>query len=131
MASELKTAGTLTAGQHLYRGHVPVLQPRGQLGAVGEHLEQRGSQGAVVVPPHSPHTAEPAGHLRIALQQHTASPQEDAGTSPCNTTGFKQNALTDLPNEGTFGRVSSPLPLAVGQNIHGRSQTAPVLRMYH
>lgn len=78
MASELKRVGTLTAGRHFYHSDVLVLHPGGQLGAVGEHLEQRGPQGAVVVPPHSPQTAEPAGHLRVALQQHTATPEEDA-----------------------------------------------------
>lgn len=129
MASELKIVGTLTAGQHFYLSDVLVLQPGGQLGAVGEHLEQRGSQGAVVVPPHSPQTAEPAGHLRIPLQQYTATPHEDTWTSPCKRPGFKVKAVTDLPNEGTFGGVSSPLPLAVRQNIHGRSQAAPVLHI--
>lgn len=55
--------------QLFYHGDVPVLQPRGQLGAVGEHLEECGSQGAVVVPPHPPEAAKPAGHFCIALQQ--------------------------------------------------------------
>lgn len=129
MASELKRVGTLTAGRRFYHSDVLVLQPGGQLGAVGEHLEQRGSQGAVVVPPHSPQTAEAAGHLRVALQRHTATPEEDAWTAPCKTTGFTEEAVTHLPNEGTFGGVSSPLPLAVRQNVHGRSQAAPVLHI--
>lgn len=64
-----------------YHGDIFVLQPRGQLGAVGEHLEQRGSQGAVVVPPHSPQAAEPAGHLCIPLQQCTATPREITWTA--------------------------------------------------
>lgn len=98
VASELKIVGSLTAGQHFYHSDVLVLQPGGQLGAVGEHLEQRGSQGAVVVPPHSPQTAEPAGHLRIPLQQHTATPQEDTCTSPRKRAGFKVEALTHPPS---------------------------------
>lgn len=57
----------LIARAHFYHGNVPVLQPRGQLGAVGEHLEQCSSQSAVVVPPHSPEAAKPAGHFRIPL----------------------------------------------------------------
>lgn len=76
MVLELKIGAMLTAGQLFHHGDVPVLQPRGQLGAVGEHLEQCGSQGAVVVPPHSPEAAKPAGHFRIPLQQHMGTPQE-------------------------------------------------------
>lgn len=55
----------------IYLSDVLLLQPCGQLGAVGEHLEQRGSEGTVVVAPHSPQAAKPLGHLFITLQQHT------------------------------------------------------------
>lgn len=61
---------------NIYHSNVLLLQPRGQLGAMGEHLEQRGSECTVVVPPHSPQAAKPLGHLFITLQRHTAAPQE-------------------------------------------------------
>ena len=54
----------------IYHINVVLLQPRGQLGAGGKHLEQRGSEGAVVVAPHPPHAAEPLRHLLITLQKH-------------------------------------------------------------
>ena len=61
----------------VYHGGVVLLQPRRKLGAEGQDLEQRGSEGTVVVAPHSPQAAEPLGHLRITLQQQqTWTPQE-------------------------------------------------------
>lgn len=59
-----------------YQSDVLLLQPRGQLGAVGEHLEQGCSESAVIVTPHPPQAAKPLGHLFITLQQHTDTPQE-------------------------------------------------------
>jgi len=53
----------------IYQVDVLLLQPCGQPGAVGERLEQRGSEGAVVIAPHSPHADKPLGHLLVALQQ--------------------------------------------------------------
>lgn len=64
--------------ESIYHGGVVLLQPRGQVGALGQHLEQRGSEGAVVVAPHSPQAAELLGHLFVSLQQnrnHNVSPQ--------------------------------------------------------
>lgn len=53
--------------------NILVLQPCRQLCAVVQHLEQRGSEGTVVVSPHSSHTVKLQGHLLITLQQHTGT----------------------------------------------------------
>ena len=46
-----------------------LLEPGGGLDGLGEDLEEGGPQGAVVVPPHTTHTAKPLHHLLVALQQ--------------------------------------------------------------
>lgn len=53
-----------------YHCDVLFLQPHRHLGGVTQDLVQGGSQGAVVIPPHSPQAAKPLGHLFITLQWH-------------------------------------------------------------
>lgn len=60
----------------IYHDDVLILQPRRQLGAVGQHLEQRGSEGTVVVPPDSSYAGKALGHLLITLHQHTGTVEE-------------------------------------------------------